>query len=194
MHNTGSLASTRAPLVAVCRSVSRELKHHDRERQKSKKENKYVRPYYRPSVFHYQLCWIDYFIREAKAMVPVLLTESEMLDKKAKMPDVPPELQFEALPRSVPPYVVTLWREWNEKKRAGTPASGLAVPEVQNGAPGGLRGGGVMSPIAETKTDNENKDGDLSLSQDTTPVATPTPTPGGSSESDAHFWSEGGHD
>jgi hypothetical protein len=185
MHNSGSLATTRAPLVAVCRSVSRELKEQQRLWQNGKRLVKNRKPWCRESVFQYELRWIDYFIREAKAMVPVLLTESEMLDKKSNMPDVPPELEFDKLKRFVPGYVLVLWHAWNEKKRAGTPASRLAVPEIQNG---GQRGGGPDT--MQTKIENESKEGP---SQDTTSHETPTPRAGGS-ENDAHYWSEGVHD
>jgi hypothetical protein len=244
MRSTGSLQTARAPLVAVCRSVQRTLKEQQSIRFGNNKwgESKDLKPWSRNIVFYYQLRWIDYFIREAKAMVPKLLTESEILEKKEKMPVVPPELLFGKLTPEVPDYVLPKWRAWNEKKREGTPTSRLAVAERQNLAALNLRRGGAdplmafspnsgertqpgatpfasptaltspacrplgltlpaASPLVSPELPASSTPTDAAPSPLTSPaIASPTPTvetPAPKTQgpaSDAHFWSDGGHD
>ncbi|KAF2744423.1 hypothetical protein M011DRAFT_489009 [Sporormia fimetaria CBS 119925] len=145
----------RKSVVDTCELVRKILRNQDRlvPMGTAKGPDKRRRPWCREIVWLYQLRWADYFVREAKAMVPLLMTESEYLEGKKSMPVVPPELQFDSLERHVPEYVLEQWKMWNEKKRGGVPS----IPGVQvqhNGIEnsvdsvktpqidGGMRGGG----------------------------------------------------
>ena len=79
------------------------------------------KPWRRENVFKYELRWIEYFVREAQAQCPDLMTESEIMERR-KEASAPGVLGFNLADW---PDVRNLWDEWHVKKRAKT----LAMPE-----------------------------------------------------------------
>jgi hypothetical protein len=133
---------------------------------------------------------MDYFIREAKAtcMIAALMTESELIEKKERLPVVPPELRFKQLDRRIPEYVLELWRAWNEKKRSGTPCGPTVVVAGEHGTETvGMRGGGTGEDMEDVDLTADGRKSNVEPPM-------PPPTPNGGGQSDAYIWSDGGHD
>jgi len=141
--------------------------------------NKKRKPWRREQVFMWELRWIDYFLQEAQAQVPELLSESEIMERK-KEPSVPTALGLN-LKRD---DVRKMWDEWHLKKRAKK--QGLPVTEstedVATSAPNGH---------ALQQTDGKAKEHKpSSIDADATTIQRATEN----KEDDGHHWSSGGHD
>jgi len=136
------------------------------------------KPWRRENVFKYELRWIDYFVREAQAQAPELMTESEIMDRK-KEASAPAVLGFNINRQDVS----RLWDAWNEKKRAKT----LAMPgvDIDTGLVAGLPNGIVKQEANSNVKESMQSftDSDITVVQ---PVA--------DAEDEAHHWSQGGHD
>lgn len=96
------------------------------------------KPWRRENVFHYEVRWIDYFVREAQAPEP--MTESEIVDRE-KQPSVPNVLGFTCDKKEV----LELWDAWHTKKRARAPA----VPGTAMDAASGLEALTLKSAAGE---------------------------------------------
>lgn len=103
-------------ILDVCRVVKDDLKYQAKVFTPFSPAGKRRKPWRRENVFKYELRWMDYFLREAYAQAPELLTESELLDR-LKESSVPLELAFNITRHDI----LKLWDEWNAKKRAKTP-------------------------------------------------------------------------
>ncbi|PSN71598.1 hypothetical protein BS50DRAFT_570925 [Corynespora cassiicola Philippines] len=108
----------RLTAVEVTQAVKEELNNQNfmYPAHTLKGEVKLRKPWRRESVFQYEMRWIEYFVRDAQAQDPALMTESEILDRK-KESLIPAVLGL----TTKHPAVLTMWEGWHEKKRAKTP-------------------------------------------------------------------------
>lgn len=137
------------------------------------------KPWCREIVFKYQLYWIEYFVREAQAQDPELMTESELWERK-KEPEVPPELGF-SVERA---DLLKMWESWNAKKRKSTPA----VPDVKMGE-------AVEEGV--TNGDMEEADDDVKMVQkgnDSSEETIVQKPEADGLDDDASMWSRSDHD
>jgi hypothetical protein len=82
----------------------------------------HLSPWRRASVFHYEVNWIAYFVREAQLMEkwPSLsVAEKEKQDFANRMYLIPKELGILVRNREVRKKIMEMWRVWNEGKRRG---------------------------------------------------------------------------
>ncbi|PVI07633.1 hypothetical protein DM02DRAFT_700547 [Periconia macrospinosa] len=93
------------PLDEICRAV-----HQDLLNEKLAYDAPKMR-WRRTEVFHYEIRWASYFVRESQR--PELLTESELLEQH-KESFIPTELGFTCGSK----HLLELWEEWHRKKRA----------------------------------------------------------------------------
>lgn len=143
------------------------------------------KPWRRENVFKYELRWIDYFVKEAQAQSPDLMTESELMERR-KESSAPAALGFNLGDR---PDVRKLWDEWNAKMRAKT----LAMPERDTNIDTGLAAGSPEGNVLKETNGNakeSNPDSTDSMDSDITLVQPKTE----GKPDDAHLWSQGGHD
>ncbi|KAF2012596.1 hypothetical protein BU24DRAFT_411944 [Aaosphaeria arxii CBS 175.79] len=144
------------------------------------------KPWRREPVFKYELYWADYFVREANEQAPALMTESELMDRRMQSA-VPFELKFN-VDRS---DLLKLWEDWNNKKRAKTPAlPGIDEETVVEGQHA------ADETIERVKSGNSEGSDSAPKSVDSsqaTIVHHPGPQ-GAPPPEDAYLWSQGGHD
>ncbi|KAF2275301.1 uncharacterized protein EI97DRAFT_434516 [Westerdykella ornata] len=173
-----------ARLTDLCEQHLRDILKVNRRTGKSPYRQR--SPWSRDLVFKYQQSWAEYFLREAEAQAPQLMTESELL---SRLPIVPPELAFQ----KVPEYVVELWRRWNEGKRMRAPrVPGVGAKEHEG------EGEGARNEWHEERNEEETTvdDDDVEEMEEEleTRMHVDVAAGGRSRENDAHMWSEGGHD
>jgi hypothetical protein len=113
----------RIAAIDLCNSVKTDLINQNFMYPAFSIKGKYKKrkPWRRENVFKYELRWIEYFVREAQAQCPDLMTESEIMERR-KEASAPGVLGFNLADW---PDVRNLWDEWHMKKRAKT----LAMPE-----------------------------------------------------------------
>jgi hypothetical protein len=137
--------------VDLCHAVKTELTNQNFMYPAFSIKGKYKKrkPWRRENVFKYELRWIDYFIKEAQAQCPDLMTESEVLERR-KEASAPGVLGFNLADW---PDVRKLWDEWHVKKRAKT----LAMPERIDTPLANDEG--EVNMLQETKMDSDAKEG-----------------------------------
>ncbi|KAF2715337.1 hypothetical protein K504DRAFT_529528 [Pleomassaria siparia CBS 279.74] len=110
LHHRGRVAA-----IDICYAVKEELANQNflYPAFTLKGKNKKRKPWRREYVFKYELRWIEYFVTEAAAQTPELMTESELMERK-KEASAPGVLGFNLGDRA---DVRKLWDEWNVRRR-----------------------------------------------------------------------------
>ncbi|KAF2474166.1 uncharacterized protein BDR25DRAFT_301622 [Lindgomyces ingoldianus] len=167
-------------VVDTCRSIKSELDRDQRIWPPTQNHSftKKRRPWRRENVFKRELQWIKYFLREAQAQSPELMTESEILNLSKESP-VPLELGL-SVSRS---DVLKLWNEWNRLKRMPTPA--MLDVETGMGLDGLMLNGRVNGEA--------NGSDEVSKVSTDSPSMTAVSTTDSAANGDAQVWSSGGH-